>query len=241
MTSVSLDFSLVNTSRVRGVCTVVVRLGPHGSEVLALRDELTSRPFDDPGVWWPDQPDVVGGRDQVAGGSWCVTDRRTASTALVLNRPLRRVAAPGAPSRGVLPLLAVAHGTAWPDHVEIDGMATFTVVLVRSGAATVWDFDGADLACRDLAEGTHMITSGGVEDGKADRFHKAFATTEPGEWVALLQPPVDDRTALVVRHEGTDAAGQPAVFATVFGQRIGPAGISCSRRPWEQQTWRSVG
>jgi hypothetical protein len=222
------------------VCTVVVRLGRHGAEVLALRDELTSRPFDDPGAWWPDQPDVVGGRDQVAGGSWCVTDRRTATTALVLNRPLRRVAAPGAPSRGVLPLLAVAHGDAWAEHVDVTGMATFTVVLVRPGTATVWDFDGDGLVRRDLEQGTHMITSGGVEDGKADRFLAAFTETDPDDWVGLLDPPVDDRTALVVRHEGTDDAGTPVVFATVFGQRLGAGGLSCSRRPWEHDSWQAV-
>lgn len=218
------------------MCTVVLRLQPEGSEVLALRDELASRPFDDPAAWWPDQPDVVGGRDQVAGGSWCVTDRRTAKTALVLNRPLRRVAAPGAPSRGVLPLLAAQHGEAWPAHVDVTGMATFTVVLVRPGAAAVWDFDGADLVGRELAHGTHMVTSGGVEDGKADRFLTAFADTAPGRWQELLEPPVDDRTALVVRHEGAEGA----VFATVFGQRISPSGISFSRRPWEPQTWQAV-
>ena len=222
------------------MCTVVVRLTTGTSEVLALRDELTSRPFDDPGTWWPDQPDVVGGRDQVAGGSWCVTDRRTATTALVLNRPLRRVALPGAPSRGVLPLLAVAHGEDWPSHVDVTGMATFTVVLVRPGTATVWDFDGDGLARRELPEGTHMVTSGGVEDGKADRFLGAFSAREPQHWQELLAPPADDRTALVVRHEGTDDAGHPVVFATVFGQRVGAAGISCSRSPWEPATWRTV-
>jgi hypothetical protein len=222
------------------VCTVVVRLGREGTEVLALRDELVSRSFDDPGTWWPDQPDVIGGRDQVAGGSWCVTDRSTSTTALVLNRPQRRIAAPGAPSRGVLPLLAVAHGLTWPEHVDVSGMATFAVVLVRPGAVTVWDFAGADLARRELAEGTHMVTSGGVEDGKADRFLAAFSAAEPVHWQDLLAPPVDDRTALVVRHEGSDDAGRPAVFATVFGQRIGRSGISCTRRPWEPQTWQLV-
>lgn len=36
------------------MCTVVVR-GTAGSPILmlALRDELTDREFDDPGPWWP--------------------------------------------------------------------------------------------------------------------------------------------------------------------------------------------
>src|SRR4051794_23384173 len=82
------------------VCTVVVRWAPQQPvQVLALRDELVGRDFDDPAAWWPDQPSVVGGRDRVAGGSWCVTDVDSGVTALVLNRPQRRLAAPGASSR----------------------------------------------------------------------------------------------------------------------------------------------
>ena len=93
------------------MCTVVVRWSAGEPVlVLALRDERTDREFDDPGAWWPEQPHVVGGRDRAAGGSWCVTDVASGSTALVLNRGQRRVAAPGAPSRGVLPLLAVGLG-----------------------------------------------------------------------------------------------------------------------------------
>jgi hypothetical protein len=225
------------------VCTVVVRRSV-GEEpvILALRDELTSRPFDDPGAWWPDQPSVVGGRDQVAGGSWCVTDVGGATTALVLNRPLRRLAEPGAPSRGVLPLLAVEHGQAWPEHVDVTGMATFTVVLVTPATTTVWDFDGQVLERRDLEVGTHMITSGGVEDGKAERFLPVFSTTPTLGWADLLRqaPPVDDRTALVVRHEGVDEDGHQAVFATVFGQLITGTQISFSRQPWTATPWNDL-
>lgn len=178
----------------------------------------------------------------MAGGSWCVTDVRTATTALVLNRPLRRVAQPGAPSRGVLPLLSVQHGTAWPQHVEVTGMATFTVVLVAPDVTTVWDFDGEGLERRELDLGTHMITSGGAEDGKADRFLSVFSSTRTGEWTTLLSqaPPADDRTALVVRHDGVDDDGRAVVFATVFGQLITGTGISYSREPWTGAPWSDL-
>src|SRR3954469_21553458 len=106
------------------VCTVVVqRVEERPLRVLALRDELTSRPFDDPGRWWPELPDVVGGRDTVAGGTWCASDVGSGLTALVLNRPQKRLADPGAPSRGVLPLLAVEHRDDWPERVNVTGMA----------------------------------------------------------------------------------------------------------------------
>ena len=69
------------------MCTVVVRWSPgQPTQILALRDELTSRDFDDPGRWWPETPDVVGGRDRAAGGTWCASRVSTGTTALVLNR-----------------------------------------------------------------------------------------------------------------------------------------------------------
>ena len=152
---------------------MVVRWRPgEPALVLALRDELTSRDFDDPGAWWPDQPSVIGGRDRAAGGSWCVTNAATAVTALVLNRPQRRQ---GVPSRGVLPLLAVAHGRTWPDHLDYGKMASFALVLLTPDALTVWTFDGEQLTGEELPAGTHMVTSGGAEDGKASRYLERFA------------------------------------------------------------------
>ena len=47
------------------MCTVVVRWSAgQPPQLLALRDELTTRDFDDPGRWWPEFPDLVGGRDR---------------------------------------------------------------------------------------------------------------------------------------------------------------------------------
>ena len=121
----------------QSVCTVVVRwTAGRPILVLALRDELAEREFDDPGPWWPAQPNVIGGRDRVAGGSWCVTDVASGLTALVLNRTQRPVAEPAAPSRGVLPLVAVQHGTDWPAHLDVTGMASFAVLLAAPQGLT---------------------------------------------------------------------------------------------------------
>lgn len=224
------------------MCTVVVRWAPHETPlILALRDELTSRDFDDPAAWWPEQPTVVGGRDRVAGGSWCVTDTATGITALVLNRPQRRIAADGAPSRGVLPLLAVSHGSDWPDRLDCTGMASFAVVLVSPDSLTGWSFDGELLTRRNLEKGTHMVTSGGAEDGKDARYLARFAATQTADaWRAVVEgeDPQDDLSALVVRHEIGER-----VYGTVFGQLIearpGTLTLSYSRTPWLANTWSS--
>ena len=223
------------------MCTVVVRWAPQAStRILALRDELASRAFDDPGRWWPDQPDVIGGRDAVAGGTWCASDVRTGVTALVLNRPQKRVADAGAPSRGVLPLLAVEHESDWTAHAEVAGMASFALVLVTPSLMRTWVFDGAGLSVTDAEPGTHMVTSGGVEDGKADRFLPAFAAAadDVDAWRALItqDEPSPDLTELVVRRERDGL-----VYATVFGQLIesepGRLRLTYSRTPWIYDGW----
>jgi hypothetical protein len=222
------------------VCTVVVRWSPDQPVLLlALRDELVGREFDDPGEWWPEHPGVVGGRDRVAGGTWCATDVRAGRTALVLNRPQRRVAAPGAPSRGVLPLRALADGADWPGSVALPGMASFALLLIGPDGGTLWEYDGERLVARPLPPGTHVVTSGGAEDGKADRYLPAFsAAPDLAQWRALVEQhaPADDPAALVVRHPLGDA-----VYATVFGQtmrvRPGALGLSWSRTPWLRGTW----
>lgn len=201
------------------MCTVVVRFTPGlPTQVLALRDELTSRRFDDPDFWWDDYPGVVGGRDRTAGGTWCASRVTTGATALVLNRLEKRVAAPEAPSRGLLPLLGVRHETTWQSHVDVRGMASFLLVLSQPDRLLSWRYDGQRCEPAEHDPGTHMFTSGGAEDGKADRYLAAFARQQrPDEWRALVAgaQPTDDPAALVVRHEQDGL-----VFATVFGQLI---------------------
>ncbi len=229
------------------MCTVVVRWTA-GSPILllALRDELTDREFDDPGPWWPDQPTVLGGRDRAAGGSWCVTDVPSGSTALVLNRTQRPVAEPAAPSRGVLPLLAVRHGTDWPAHLDVSGMASFAVLLAAPQGLTAWEFDGSRLTRHVLPPGTHMLTAGAAEQGRADRHLTRFLAVDSAEqWrTVVTSSAVEDHAAsLLVRHEHAGST-----FATVFAQVLeaepGRLTATYSRTPtaadsWLQRRWPS--
>jgi hypothetical protein len=225
------------------MCTVVLRWSVGQTpQILALRDELTTRDFDDPGLWWPELPDVVGGRDRSAGGTWCATRISTGATALVVNRPQKSVADAGAPSRGVLPLLAVEHGEDWLGQVALDGMASFALLLATPQNVWTWDFDGQDVRTTEHAEGTHMLTSGGPENRKADVHLRAFEESPfPAGWRRLVQsgPPQDDAAALVVRHERDGR-----VYATVFGELIdvqpGRLRLEYSREPWVPQPWQTL-
>ncbi len=60
------------------MCLLVVAYGAtarYSLVVAANRDELHARPTRTAG-WWPEYPDLLGGRDLLAGGTWLAVDRR---------------------------------------------------------------------------------------------------------------------------------------------------------------------
>ncbi len=221
------------------MCTVVCRwVAGEPLRILAIRDEFVSRPFDPPGAWWPDQPAVIGGRDRLAGGSWCVSDVTTRRTALVLNRGERR---DGTPSRGVLPLAAVAAGESWPDRIDHRQMASFNLVLAGPAGIAVWTWDAAEVRRVEMTPGLHMITSDGVDadNPRTARFLPLFEA-RPWDEVVTRTTPSDDPSALVMRRE---IGGH--VHATVFGQLItvsdGGLRIAWSATPWIDGSWTEQG
>jgi uncharacterized protein with NRDE domain len=217
------------------VCTVVCRWAENEPlRILAIRDELVSRPFDPPAAWWPEHPTAIGGRDQLAGGSWCVSDIVTGHSALVLNGRQRR---DGAPSRGLLPLVAIGAGESWTDHVDYPQMASFTLVVATRSGITAWSWDQVALSRVELAPGMHMITTDGLEasNPQTTRFRPLFAT-QPWYDVVTGTRPSADLSALIVRRE---FAGN--VYGTVFGQLItsspGELHIRWSATPWVDGSW----
>ena len=96
------------------MCSVVILVRPgHDWPVLlaANRDEMIDRPWRAPGRHWPEQPDVVGGLDELAGGSWLgLSDGGLAAG--VLNRMNTLGPAAGMASRGGLVLKALEHADA---------------------------------------------------------------------------------------------------------------------------------
>jgi uncharacterized protein with NRDE domain len=238
------------------VCTVVCRWSTDVKplQMLALRDELTTRAFDLPGEWWPDQPGVIGGRDRQAGGSWCVSDVATGVTAVVLNRQERRVAEPGATSRGVLPLLAVRHRERWPQFVDVTPMASFNLVLAGPDSLSWWSFDGERLQAYDLPRGTYMFNTYGLRSEEIDiRLATGHArsdaapnvTTEEvwADWLEVLEEavPGDGTTSVLIHIELEEGR-----FETVFGQFIAaqPGALRLDyelhpylRRDWQTRIW----
>ena len=221
------------------MCTVVLRHRPaEPVRFLALRDEFADRAFDEPGRWWPGQPDAVGGRDRTAGGTWCASEVTTGATALLVNRIERLT---GTPSRGLLPLAALKHGERWVDVIDHRAMASFNLVLATPRGVTVWIWDAETLRRVEPGPGTHLVTSQGLDadDPKSRRFAPAFAAADDAAWPALVggcEPSADD-SALVVSREYVGRR-----YATVFGQSItaapGALSVAWSRTPWVPGSWR---
>ena len=70
------------------MCTVVILRRPGHAWPLLLagnRDEMMDRPWDAPARHWPDRPDVVAGRDRLAGGTWLGLND-SGVVAILLNR-----------------------------------------------------------------------------------------------------------------------------------------------------------
>jgi uncharacterized protein with NRDE domain len=84
------------------MCLVVAALGVstcHELLFAANRDERHARPSD-AAHWWPDAPDVLGGRDLLAHGTWLAVDRSGRLAAVTNFRDTSAAAAPL--SRGAL-------------------------------------------------------------------------------------------------------------------------------------------
>lgn len=117
------------------MCLVLIALDAHPDYplvVAANRDESHHRPAQ--GVhWWSDRPDLAGGRDALAGGTWMAV-RADGRCGAVLNDA--RVARPaGAPSRGELV----------PEFLSAaDPAAVIESIHARAGAYAGFHFVGVD-------------------------------------------------------------------------------------------------
>lgn len=121
--------------------------------VAANRDEFHDRPAAGM-AWWDDAPDILGGRDLRAGGTWLGASRRGRFAALTNYREMQQTP-DGAPSRGDLVagfLRSDQSPELYAEQVDLDRYAGFSLLM----------FDGQNfcfLANREAA-GLHQIEPG---------------------------------------------------------------------------------
>lgn len=202
------------------MCTVLLAWRPGHAWPLLLggnRDEMRDRPWSPPGRHWPDRPEVVGGLDRTAGGSWLALGD-TGVVAVALNREGTLGPAPGKRSRGELVLDAAEHGDA------IDAVTALTDIdpaayrpfnlVVADDRDAFWlrslGTEGRRVEAFPLPDGISMLTGHDLDDPGSRRIvrHRArlaqSALPEPDRgaagwspWIALLaardRDPDDDK------------------------------------------------
>jgi Transport and Golgi organisation 2 len=154
------------------MCTLVIlrRPGDRWPVLIgANRDEMIDRPWRPPGRHWPDRPEVIGGLDLLAGGSWLgINDWGV--VAAVLNRHGSLGPEPGRRSRGELVLEALDHADAAAaaealTHLDPQAYRTFNLIIAdeRNG---FWlrHAGAARIEVRLLEEGVSMIAAGDMND-----------------------------------------------------------------------------
>lgn len=182
------------------MCTLVILRRPASPWpllVAANRDEMAGRPWQAPGRHWPDRPEVVAGRDQLAGGSWLGLND-VGVTAAILNRVGTLGPQQGKRSRGELVLEALDHN----DAVEaaealahLDGRAyrPFNMVVADNRDAFWVRADGGPrVAVHPIAAGLHLITALDLDDTASPRIaayaprfaHAALPDPATGDWAA---------------------------------------------------------
>jgi uncharacterized protein with NRDE domain len=189
------------------LCTLVMLRRPdHDWPVIlgANRDEMVDRPWQAPGRHWPDRPDVVAGRDALAGGSWLgINDFGV--VAGILNRHGSLGPAPGQRSRGELVLEALDHADARAAAgalaaIEPKAYRTFNLVIADNRDA-YWlrhaDPSGTlPVMVTAIPAGLAMIAAGDLDDEtpRLVRYRPLFAAAaapDPGRddwqsWERLL-------------------------------------------------------
>src|SRR5215472_6658093 len=154
------------------MCTLVILRRPeHRWPVLvgANRDEMVDRPWRSPARHWTDRPEVLGGLDLLAGGSWLgINDWGV--VAAVLNRTGSLGPTPDRRSRGELVLEALDHADAVDaanalSYLDPDAYRTFNLIVAdeRDG---FWmrHAGGSRIEVHPIKDGLSLIAAGDIDD-----------------------------------------------------------------------------
>lgn len=186
------------------MCTVLVLRRPEHRWPLLLaanRDEMADRLWEPPARHWADRPNVVAGRDVLAGGSWLGLNDEGV-VAGILNRMGTLGPIAGKRSRGELVLEALDHADAVDaadalTHLDARAYRPFNMVIADNRDGFWLRADGETIRAVPLGEGLSMLTAFELND-PADarirtflpRFREAHPPDPDGvdwrSWEALL-------------------------------------------------------
>jgi uncharacterized protein with NRDE domain len=190
------------------MCTLVVLRRPEHAWPLLVagnRDELQGRPWEAPARHWPERPEVIAGRDALAGGSWFgINDHGV--VAAVMNRHGTLGPAEDKRSRGELVLEALDHAEAEQAAqalADLDPRAYRGFNLFVGDPLSAWwirsrgeEVSGM-IEVSEIPAGLHMLTAGELNDDSVGRIRhyrpqfEAARAPNPeqddwGDWPALM-------------------------------------------------------
>ncbi|MHB8383139.1 MAG: NRDE family protein [Candidatus Binataceae bacterium] len=185
------------------MCTLAIyfRVAPQWPVIIAAnRDEFLDRAALDPTVL-SDDPQVIGGKDLRAGGTWLGISQNGLVCGL-LNRPVVEGGNPRARSRGLLCLDALRRptATAAAEFAAAEDGANYNpfnlLIAARDVAFVAYNRNG-EIELVELTPGLHMLSNQNVDDfecPKISRSHGRFA--ELGERADFQRDPAAMRSEL---------------------------------------------
>lgn len=183
------------------MCSIVILRQPGATYPLIIggnRDEMAGRPWKPPARHWPERPDVLGGIDELAGGSWLALND-TGVVAVVLNRMGTLGPEQGKRSRGELVLDALDHADAADAaralaHLDPAAYRPFNLVVAdnRDAFCLSRREDGARIEIERIPEGLSMVTAHDLNDDSSHRIrfyrplfaHAQVPDPAEGDWKA---------------------------------------------------------
>lgn len=158
------------------MCLVVLSIGQHPEYPFVLaanRDEFHARPSKK-AHWWPDKPDILGGRDLQAGGTWLALHRNS-RFATVTNYRDAKPPSPKHRSRGHLITDFLESDLAPSAHLEtVDEAAYAGFNLIVGNRDEVAYLSNREDGTRSLGAGNYGL-SNALLDGP---WHKVESTRE---------------------------------------------------------------
>ena len=194
------------------MCTFIILRRPNEFWPVLIganRDEMIDRPWLAPDRHWPDRPEVVAGKDVLAGGSWLGLNDHGV-VAGILNRHGSLGPAAGQRSRGELVLEALDHADASEaaealSHIEPAAYRTFNLMIADNRDA-FWlrHADGKTIDAWPISEGLSLIDSG--ELNRPNNRRVALATPR----FRAAAPPDPDRDDWAAWQELLSSSESPA-------------------------------
>ncbi len=185
------------------MCTLAIyfRVSPDWPVIIAAnRDEFLERPALDPTVL-NDDPQVIGGKDLRAGGTWLGISENGVVCGL-LNRRIDGDGNPRARSRGLLCLDALRRRTA-ADAARFaaaeDGANynPFNLLIASREAAFVAYNRRGEIELVELTPGLHLLSNQDVDDFECPKISRSYGRfAELGERADFRRDPVAMRTEL---------------------------------------------